>query len=63
MALSIMAYGFGDMITRVLLIFISKWVDQLGVQKIYVFGIGVAVFSRFGKNTLLTLKKINCSIP
>ncbi|XP_026739064.1 monocarboxylate transporter 6-like [Trichoplusia ni] len=47
-ALSIMAYGFGDMITRVLLIFISKWVDQLGVQKIYVFGIGVAVFSRFG---------------
>ncbi|CAH0592711.1 unnamed protein product [Chrysodeixis includens] len=47
-ALSIMAYGFGDLVTRIVLIFISKWVDKLGVPKLYVFGIGVGVFSRLG---------------
>ncbi|CAH0695452.1 unnamed protein product [Spodoptera exigua] len=47
-AMAITLYGFGDLATRVLFTGISKWMYKIGIQKIYVIGVAIAVLSRIG---------------
>ncbi|XP_026319399.1 monocarboxylate transporter 14-like [Hyposmocoma kahamanoa] len=45
-AKAIMLNCFGDLVTRTMFIFISKWVTKLGNQEVYLIGLVVAFVSR-----------------
>lgn len=50
-AMAITLYGFGDLSMRVIFTIVSKWMFKLGVQRIYIAGVVVAVVSRLGKKS------------
>ncbi|XP_045528568.1 monocarboxylate transporter 12-like [Pieris brassicae] len=47
-ARALMLFGLGNLLTRMLFVYISKWLTKLGTHDIYVVGLLIACLSRLG---------------
>lgn len=49
LALAISLYGVGDLVMRILFIFLSNWLQKFGSQELYILGVTIGLVSRLGK--------------
>ncbi|XP_026739066.1 monocarboxylate transporter 6-like isoform X2 [Trichoplusia ni] len=48
LALALSLYGVGDLVMRILFIFLSSWLQQFGSQELYILGVTIGLVSRLG---------------
>lgn len=53
LALALSLYGVGDLVMRILFIFLSNWLQQFGSQELYILSVTIGLVSRLGKLKLL----------